>query len=294
MRLLVGGQIAKKWTFFFETDSPNLGKSTSATAPGAKEAGNIYIQDAYFTFEPGMAFKIDTGMILVPMSYNHTQSAASLLPVDYGPFTFVENNPMQERVGRDYGVQLRGYPLKQRIEYRAAVFQGVRGAEARNPFRFTGRVQVNLLSADTGFFHLGTAQGTRQILSFGTFYDTQRSYYSTGFDGFTELNVKKMFGITGQFNWVRSDGGSFVALPKQDTTLVEFGVHIAKKFTPFLQWSTENFDNRALPDRDIEQVGLAIWFNRHQRNLKFGVGRQHTDGLDSRTQVQIQFQWFYY
>ena len=29
IRLLVGGQVAKNVTFFFETDSPNLGKSSS-------------------------------------------------------------------------------------------------------------------------------------------------------------------------------------------------------------------------------------------------------------------------
>ena len=295
LRLMFGGRIAKKWLFFIETDSPNLGKSTTATAPGAKDAGDVFIQDAFFTFDAMNAFKVDAGMILVPLSHNHTQGATSLLPVDYGPYTFVESGPMQERVGRDYGVQFRGYPLKQRLEYRAAVFQGVRGAEARNPLRVTGRAQVNLLSADTGFFYLGTAQGTRQILSFGAFYDTQKDYYSTGFDGFLELNVKKMFGVTGQFNWVHTDGGDFLpALAKQDTTLVEFGVHVARGFTPFVQWATRDFDNPALKDTDQEQVGLAFWFKGHQRNIKAGIGRQHVDGGVSRTLAQVQLQFLYF
>ena len=292
IRVMFGGRIAKKWLYFFETDSPNLGKGA---ATGTKDGGDVYIQDAYFTFDAMNAFKVDAGMILVPMSWNHTQSAASLLPVDYGPYTFIENGPMQGRVGRDYGVMLRGYPLKQRIEYRVGVFQGVRGADADNAFRFTARGQVNLLSADTGFFHMGTAQGTRQILSFGAFYDNQKDYQSAGFDGFLELNVKKMFGVSGQFNWVRTDGGDFLkTLPKQDTFLIEAGVTLAQKFTPFIQYATRNFDSAASADQNNLQVGIAYWMARHNRNLKFSIGRQHTDGQEDRTQALLQLQLFYF
>ena len=52
--------------------------------------------------------------------------AATLLVIDYGPHTFVDSSPGGERVGRDYGVQLRGYPAKQRLEYRLAASGGVR------------------------------------------------------------------------------------------------------------------------------------------------------------------------
>jgi hypothetical protein len=255
----------------------------------------MYIQDAYFTYDAMNAFKVDAGMILVPMSWNHTQSAASLLPVDYGPYTFIENVPMQERVGRDYGVMLRGYPLKQRIEYRVGVFQGVRGVDGDNAFRFTARGQVNLLSADMGFFHAGTWQGTRQILSFGAFYDNQKDYYSTGFDGFLELNVKKKFGLSGQFDWVRTDGGDFLkTLPKQDTLLLEAGVTLVQKFTPFIQYASRDFAASATADQNHLQVGVAYWMARHNRNVKFSVGRQHTDGQEDRTQALLQLQLFYY
>jgi hypothetical protein len=104
-----------------------------------------------------------------------------------------------------------------------------------------------------------------------------------------------MFGVTGQFTWVHTDGGDFLpALAKQDTTLVEFGVHIARGFTPFVQWATRNYDNPALKDTDQEQVGLAFWFKGHQRNIKAGLGRQHVDGGVSRTQAQVQLQVLYF
>jgi hypothetical protein len=293
MRLLLGGKIANRWLFFVETDSPNLGKGTGST--GVKDTGNVYIQDAYFTFDQSNDFKVDVGMILMPMSWNHLQSAASLLPVDYGPFTFIESGPIGERVGRDYGAMLRGYPLKQHIEYRVGVFQGLRGTDSRNPVRFTGRAQVNFLQADTGFFHLGTAQGTRHIFSVGTFFDTQKSYKSYGIDAFGETNVQKKAGITGQFDWVHTDGETFItALPKQDTLLIEAGVTLARQFTPFIQYSTRNYDSAALKDQSQWQLGFAYWMRGHQRNIKLGVGQQHTDGLPDRTQVQLQLQLFYY
>ena len=113
-RILFGGKIADKWTYFFETDSPNVGKGTGTA--GVKDAGNIYMQDAFVTYNHADAFKVDVGMMLLAQSRNHIQSAASLLPVEYSAYTFVESAATAERVGRDYGVQLRGYPFKQHLE----------------------------------------------------------------------------------------------------------------------------------------------------------------------------------
>src|SRR2546423_3826317 len=76
-RLLLGGQIAPNLTFFVETDSPNLFKSTSA---GTKNNGStMIIQDAYVNYKFKDAFSIDAGLLLVAPSRNGLQSAASLL-----------------------------------------------------------------------------------------------------------------------------------------------------------------------------------------------------------------------
>ena len=173
IRLLVGGSISERWSFFLETDSPNLGKgnpNTGATS-GVKDAGDMYLQDAYVTYTQHDGFKIDAGMLLLPHSRNGTQSAATLLPVDYGPYTFLASGPSLERVGRDYGIQLRGYPAKQRLEYRLAVAQGVRGTEALNPPRISGRLVYYPFGAETGFFYAGTFQGTKKQAGIGASFD---------------------------------------------------------------------------------------------------------------------------
>jgi hypothetical protein len=300
IRLLFGGRVSPKWLFFIETDSPNIGKANpdkTANPTGAKDAGTIFIQDAYFTYDHSAAFKVDVGVILMATSHNHLQSAITLLPIDFGPYSYQESGPTGERVGRDYGTQLRGYVAGQKLEYRLGLFQGARGAEARNPFRVTGRVVYYPYGADTGFFYAGTWQGTRRMLGIGAFADGQKDFRSYGADVTCEEPfTNKSGGVTAQFDWVRFDGGALLpALPKQDTLLLEAAVHVARsRLAPFVQYSGKNFDDAALQDQAFLQVGLVWWIRGHNRNLKIGVGRQHTDTLPDRTQVVAQLQVFSY
>jgi hypothetical protein len=300
IRILFGGQISEKWTFFLDTDSPNLGKATPSaeTNPtGEKNAGDIYIQDAYFTFNESKAFKVDAGMILVPLSHNHNQSAATLLPVDYGPYTFTEGTALGSVVGRDYGVQLRGYPLDEHLEYRLGVFQGVRGVEARDSFRVAGRAVWYPFAADTGFFYTGTFQGTKRVVGIGAGFDTQKEYHSYAADVFVEQPFNKgEQGLTAQFDWTRFDGGTFLTtLPKQDAVLVEAAFHFMKgRVSPLVQYSRKTFENPLMPEESIYQVGVAYWMAGHQRNIKVTAGRQHVDLEPDRTQVLVQLQIYYF
>jgi hypothetical protein len=299
-RLVLGGTINERWSYFFETDSPNVGKTSpnpGATTSGAKDQGDVFVQDAYVTYSRGQAFKVDAGMILLPHSRNGTQSAATLLAIDYGPYTFVDSTPGGERVGRDYGVQLRGYPAKQRLEYRLAISGGVRGSEARNPLRVTGRAVYYPFGAETGFFYGGTFQGTKRQAGFGAGFDAQDDSRIYSADAFFETPLlAKTQGLTLQVNWMRYDGGTFLTtLPKQDAFLVEAGYHaLNHRLTPFVQYQARNFASAATPDQSSLQAGLAWWLAGHQRSLKASAGRVHTDGQPDRTQVLLQLQLFYF
>ena len=81
IRLLFGGQVAKNVTFFVETDAPNLGKVLPG---GTNISPAVNVQDAYGEFLLHHALAIDAGLMFVPFSRNSLQSAASLLPIDYG------------------------------------------------------------------------------------------------------------------------------------------------------------------------------------------------------------------
>ena len=293
-RILFGGHLTEKWSFFFETDSPNVGKANPA---GTKDAGTVYIQDALVTYTHSAAFKVDVGLQLLPLSHNHEQSAATLLPVDYGPYTFLESGPTGERVGRDYGVQVRGYPAKQHLEYRLGVFSGFRGEEARNALRVVGRVVFYPWAAETGYFYAGTFQGTKRLLGVGASVDTQKDYHSYGADLFYEQPINGgRQGLTAQVDFVHFDGASsLTSLPGQNTWLFEAGLHLARgRITPFVQYATRDVLDGALPDQDSLQAGLAWWWKGHRRNLKASAGRIRTDGQPDRVQALVQLQVYYY
>jgi hypothetical protein len=295
MRIIFGGKLDEHWTFFFETDSPNLGKGS--VYGGVKDASPIYVQDAFVTYSHRDEFQVDAGMILTPLGHNHGQSAATLLAVDYGPYTFGESTPLQERAGRDYGAQVRGYPLGQHLEYRLGVFQGLRGTEAANPLRVAGRVVWYPFAADTGFFYAGTFQGSKRLVALGAAFDRQASYASCGVDAFVEqpLNGGKQ-GVTFQVNWMRTDGGDLVrALPRQDNYLVEAAGHFMKgRLSPLVQYAKKTFADPATPGQSSVQAGLAWWMKGFQRNLKLTAGRLHTDGQPDRTQALAQLQVFFF
>ncbi|HET9694831.1 MAG TPA: porin, partial [Steroidobacteraceae bacterium] len=299
LRVLAGGKINDQWSFFFETDSPNLGKGTTATSgtgtTNAKNEGDLYIQDFVVSYKPGSdAFNLDLGMMLGEVSYNSNQSAASLMAVDYGTYTFVWSSPLQNRVGRDYGVRARGYLFDDHLEYRASVLQGVRGENQTNDFRFLGRLMFNVFEAQKGNFYTGTTLGKKQLLSFGVSYDTQEDYETIGVDAFWDQPIGDGNGLTMQADWSSIDGDVFLtSLPEQDNLLVEAGFYInSLKLLPFIQYNDRNYDDDALADTDKVQVGLGYMFAGHNGNVKVSYGQYGVDGGDDRDEFWLQLQLF--
>lgn len=289
-RLLFGGKFAEKWSFFIETDSPNLGKSDAA---GNKDAGDIFFQDIYLTYEHSAAFKADFGMILVPLSRNSGQSAATHLAQDYGAFSFLHNAPTKSRIGRDYGVQARGYLAGNKLEYRAGVFDGNRGTNASEDFRFAGRLVYNVFEPEMGLFYTGTNLGAKRQLAFGVGADHQDDYTATAVDVFFDQPI----GSTGQAFTIQADmvtydgGDTFATLPEQDTMLVEVG-YLFGKFQPFVQYADRNFDSAALADEDQLWVGLNYRANKHNATARFAYGKLGKDGAADRDVLQLTLQIF--
>jgi len=295
-RILFGGKLGDKWTYFFETDSPNLGKAT--VSAGTKDTGSMYLQDANVTYNHNASFKVDVGMLLLAQSHNHIQSAASLLPVDYSPYSFLESAPTGERVGRDYGVQVRGLPGGH-FEYRLGIFQGLRGANATNGMRYSGRATWFPYAAEAGYFYTGTFMGAKKMVAVGASFDKQDDYGMYGLDFFSELPFNKgEQGLTFQVDWNTLNGGTFItAMPKQDTLLTEVGFHFGKgKASPFVQYSKHTYDVQtpAHLNQYAYQVGLAVWLSGHNQTLKISYGKQHTDLSPDRNQLLMQLQIFYY
>ena len=294
LRVILGGKLGERITFFVDTDSPNLGK---AGADGRKNDGDVFIQDAFVSVALRPDVSVDAGMLLLPLSHNAQQGATTLLAIDYAPTSFTASAPTGSRTGRDYGVQLRGYFLQRHLELRAAVAQGARGPDAARPLRTTLRAVWYPFEADTGFFYSGTFFGARRLLALGVSHDQQEHYRTDAADVVVDWPVgARGDAVAAQANVVRFDGGTTLTeLPRQDTVALEAGYFLkAFRLGPFVQFSRRDFDDPARADERSSQVGVAWWWSGHQLNVKLGVGRLERDGVPDRTQVVLQGQLFLY
>ena len=292
-RLMFGGQVAKYVTFYAETDVPNLGKTLPA---GKNISPGVVMQDAWGEFKPHDVFALDAGLMFVPFSRNSLQSAATLLPIDYGANTFNQSVPTQSTLDRDTGFQAKGYFLADHLEYRIGVFQGARSPLSDNSFRYAGRVQYEFLESEgTGFFYTGTYLGEKRVLAVGAAFDRQSDYHAYDVDVFVDHPIGPG-AVTGQLDYSRLDGSTkFLTLPKQNNVLLELGYYFSRlKLTPVFQFTNRNVADTSVGDATQWSVGANYWWAGHNANVKGAYTRISPRGLADQNEFTIQLQLFYY
>jgi hypothetical protein len=312
-RVLIGGTLFKTIEYFFETDSTNLFKSD---ATGAKTGFGVNVQDAFMTWKAYEDMvKFDVGYMLTPGAHNALQGAGTLLGLDYFSNSFnhstVFNNLGGNPAGRDAGAEVRGLLLDNHIEYRAGLFQGLRRAPvaamppdngevaSQNMFRFAGRLQINLLDAETGFFYAGTYLGKKKVASVGAALDMQSDYVHWAVDGFLDMPAGPG-GVTAQVNFSKWNGGGFTnpPLPNHTAIMAEAGY----RFDAFPIAPIVKFEQANIADSDAANTrigGGVAWFPyAHNVNLKAfftninakpPMGDSH-----SYNQFQLQGQLYFY
>lgn len=291
LRLITGGQIAQRVSFFVETDAPNLGRTVNTK----NVTPSVIVQDAYASFTATQALTIDAGLMFVPFSRNSVQSAATLLPIDYGAYTFTQSAATQSSTGRDIGFQARGYLAGQHLEYRIGAFQGARDPASRNDFRYAGRVQLNLLDPEVGFFYTGTYLGKKRIVALGAAFDRQEAYRAYDGDAFVDLPIA-IGAITGQFDFNRFDGRTFLTtLPQQNTYLAEGGIFVAPaRLTPFVQWANRDLTGGSAGDEHRTSVGAAYWWAAHNASIKAAYTLVAPTPGAHQHEFTLQLQLFYF
>jgi len=291
VRLITSGEVARHVTFFIETDAPNLGR----TVNGKNITPAVIIQDAFASFSAGDPLTIDAGLMFVPFSRNSLQSAATLLPIDYGANTFAQSAATQSSTGRDTGFQARGYLVQKHVEYRIGAFQGARDTGSHNDFRYAGRVQVDLLDPEVGFFYTGTYLGKKRVAAIAGAFDKQENYHAYDADAFVDLPVGAG-ALSAQFDYNRFDGGTFLrALPRINGYLAEVGFLIAPvRVTPFLQWTDRDQTATSVGDEHRTSVGAAFWWAAHNANIKAAYTNVSPAVSPTQHEFTLQFQLFYF
>lgn len=291
IRVIVGGQLVKDVSFFFETDSPNTGK----TLANGKAGSSLTVQDAFVEWKISNAFQLGGGLFLVPLARNTLQSAASLYTLDYGSYSFLFSSPLQNVVGRDEGFQARGYLAQNRFEYRVGLFQGQRDAASHQEARLMARVLYNVLDPEVGFFYAGTNFGKKKVLAFGAAIDSQRDYRAYAADAFLDHPVGNNV-LTVQGDFIRYDGGdTFLTLPKQDTFHSEAGVYISKvKVAPYALFEAKDVAGRDAGDEKRYGAGLSWFAKGHNFNVKLLYLRIDPKVGNSQNEFCMQMQGFFF
>jgi hypothetical protein len=317
-RILLGGTLLGRVDYFMDTDYPNLFLDSNTAAEGApvnfqKNTPGMNIQDAFVTYKPladmkqfADMVKVDVGYMLPPMAHNAVQGAGTLYSFDYFTYSFAHSDSFSSSgkpVGRDLGVQLRGLLVEGHIEYRIGLFQGKRDNQnttdvaAHNFFRASGRLQINLLDPETGFFYQGTYLGTKKIASVGGSFDFQDKYKYFAGDAIVDLPAGPGV-VTGQVNLAHWDGGSFIpTLFKQTALMGEAGYLIADvRLNPILRLE-HRWGSGTVSDQTRLGGGLAFWPNGHNINLKAFYARVKdtlNGNSSSFNQINLQMQVYFF
>jgi hypothetical protein len=155
-------------------------------------------------------------------------------------------------------------------------------------------VQLNLLDPEVGFFYTGTYLGKKKIIALGAAFDRQQDYRAYDGDAFVDLPIP-IGAITGQFDYNRFDGGTFLAaIPRQNTYLGEAGVFVAPaRVTPFLQWTNRDLTGGGTGDEQRTSVGTAYWWSAHNASIKFAYTLIGPAAAAHQHEFTLQLQLFY-
>jgi hypothetical protein len=287
--------------FFFDTDSPNIGRHTNV-APSS----GMVVQDAFGTWKPMDEFKLDVGMMLIPFTHNSVQGATTLYGLDYFAGSFTQSGGIGNSAGRDVGAQARGLVIGH-LEYRLGLFTGNRAAgtpmapRSRAEMRIAARVQYNLFDPETAFFYAGTYAGAKKVVSFGAGVDHQDNYTAFAVDGFVDLPVGPDV-LTAQVAFMRFTNSDpvWVALPggpDQSDIVAELGYRLsALKISPIVRFEDTLFDAVGMADSTSLlriSAGVAWWPMGHNLNVKlFYTYVKPSSPADAWNQLNLQAQLY--
>lgn len=283
-RILVGGQLSKKGSFFLETELPHpIGGSGDANNGGGKYAqAPLVMLDCQYEHKFAESFQVVAGAQLVSGNRNGLQGAASLMANDFTFYQYAYNTfpsqPLRSNFGRDLGVNFRGYLLDDRLEYRLGWFLG-RHKDGKDPLRTVGRLVYNFLDKDKSFYYSGTNLGKGKTISLGAGVDAQADYLNIGPDLFIDLpagpgsitfNGAFQYMTGGTTDPTKSSITYSQQIPKSTVQFAELGYYFPSvKLQPWLRY--ENYAVSADPAQAPAGTNMDV-FNKTHSSVVFGGG----------------------
>jgi len=296
-RLMLWGNVTKELSFFIDTDQTNWGKA-------GNYASSMIVQDAFFSYTFMPEFRIDAGLMLVPLSHHTLEGATSLNALDY------HSDLIRFPAGinfRDVGLQFRGLVAGDKIHYRLGIFEGVRDATTpAAPMgtpepsrvnnlglpRVAGQVRFNVLGVEPDWFFKGIYFSETPIVSIGVGGDFQpnsvltsrgdrQDYGSASLDVFAEIPFSAEDEVIVKANvFYHAIGTSTMptgnARPQGAIAgYLEAGYrHGWIEPLAFIEAYQENDDQDEPGSRQMvsPHVGVNFWAMKHNFNVKTDLG----------------------
>lgn len=321
-RIMLKGQAAENVTFFMETDDIMIGSQGPASrydnTDGSAESSDkdrvgVYTQDAYINYRIADELQIAVGMISLPFMHQSRQSSVSLLGIDYN--TSVIPLDGTTNAYRDTGAEARGLVFGGKVDYRLGVWKAAAERDMDNPGgsinpydypRYSGRIQINIMDPETGFFYSGNYLGKRNILSFGGGVDYQNHAVRSGGDlepyfawtGDLTVDVKLGRGLAvtlqgayvGSYNNPGENGNDEKAFFAQAGFLM---FNVIQPVAGYQNLSVQNGDDDG-SDLDVSCVtgGVNYFIDGHNANIKlecrYPLGENKSASGEKKGTIQCQ------
>jgi hypothetical protein len=301
-RFIIGGRLARDIFFFFQTDSPNLGKGKSAsTALGS----GFQIYDALGEWRIAEPLILQVGLMKVPYSRESLKGTGTQFIIDTSAYYALQQAATQSTGGsRDTGALLRGYFLGKHLEYRVGIFQGARQSGSHNPFRSGGRLQYEFFDVEDqyaptymgSFSYPGSYLGDKKVLAVGAGYDFQGSYRYYSGDVYASIPTGTSGAIEGTIEYQYLDGGTtFTTLPVQNTFQLDLGYYIrALKLAPNARYEQRVLNGQEAMNGRRFLIGLNYYPFKHNLNVKAAYTRIDPKTGPSLNEFQVQLQFYYW
>lgn len=198
-RLLVNGDFANSFSYTFQLDNANFGKS-------GNYSGRMVVQDAWFGWAPtgikgGTVVYIDAGLVFYPTAREILTSTTNKPTAEGHPDINARGiSSGGFNASRTTGIDIRGWALDKKIGFRGGVFEGVQPfAGGLNPSKrpaFAGFVNLDIIgSEEGGWLYQSMYFGKDPILSLsvaGT-YQSQAIVSASGLADQKSLNSTLFF-----------------------------------------------------------------------------------------------------
>jgi len=267
-RLLTSGQITKYIGYELNSDVSLAG---GATPDNLRTPSSINLLDAIAKFETGELVNFWAGQFLPPSDRSNIDGPFFINGWD---FPFVSNYPAVFQ-GRQIGAAYWGQIGEGRLKWSLGAFDGT-GATLQSPFgppldappnaqgniQFDGRVTLNLLDPEPGYYHQSSYYGKKDILAIG--YAIQMQKNATGTDAdphdFLGMNIdalfeKKLgdygvFTLEGAVYWYNDQ--DLTTSERQGTSGFVYGVYLlpyvlnlgpaSGRFRPYFRYQQYDYD----------------------------------------------------